>query len=621
MKNSADFLRCYEDELAALRQASRAFAAEYPSHAGSLRLEDVADPSIARLSEAVAFLAARSRVRVARSEESLARELLARVVPFLSAPIPSLAVVALNSQLGVDGLAEPISVNAGSELLLQGNDGGRPVVFRTVRSIEIQPIELLHANLLTLAALPVSIKGACSTTVHGAMRFRFRRGDADLAPQRGLASMQLYLKAKPPVASQVLGALLSNASAAYVLDESGRPCEVNCDLHWPDVAERWLPQQVSDFNVYRRLVEFFACPEAWQFLDLNFCGVAGNDYQLGTQREFDVYVPLGRNQYESCQQAGAVEWCLGAVPVVNAVERRTDRIAFNLGRADLKLYVDRLAATAHEILAVTAVDGYFNDGRRAQIPDISALGRAECGLRYHFKRELLRPWRERDAVSYRARKLPSGYGRESVTQAMLAIIHLDSPQDYAMLESVSVRCLVSDGDRPHEIWRAGGFFTRSDSLGDINIEWLVGPRRSHVQHLVEPQAWRLVELLRPAAEWLMPASGVAGDRLRGLLRALSLSDNPEADTTVDAVRNVQIRECVSRIPGNQRLAFCRGLQVELQTTDTDLLASPLYVFSCLLNRVLAEMSALNSFTELVLVNQGRLPGWRFPPRVSSAAIL
>ena len=91
------FLEYYEDELAHIRALAAEFADLHPAVARNLSLDTVPcpDPYVERLLEGVAFLAARTRLKLDGEGARFARAVLDALYPDLIAPTPAVGMVVL----------------------------------------------------------------------------------------------------------------------------------------------------------------------------------------------------------------------------------------------------------------------------------------------------------------------------------------------------------------------------------------------------------------------------------------------------------------------------------------------------------------------------------------------
>jgi type VI secretion system protein ImpG len=91
------FLEYYEEELAHIRGLAAEFADIHPAVARNLSLDTVPcpDPYVERLLEGVAFLSARTRLKLDGEAARYARSVLDALYPDLVAPTPATGMVAL----------------------------------------------------------------------------------------------------------------------------------------------------------------------------------------------------------------------------------------------------------------------------------------------------------------------------------------------------------------------------------------------------------------------------------------------------------------------------------------------------------------------------------------------
>src|SRR5690606_29282916 len=92
-----ELLPYYEEELTALRQQSRAFAAQYPKIAARLMLDGDAceDPHVERMIESFAFLAARIHKKLDDDYTQITEALLSVLYPHFLRPVPSMSIAQL----------------------------------------------------------------------------------------------------------------------------------------------------------------------------------------------------------------------------------------------------------------------------------------------------------------------------------------------------------------------------------------------------------------------------------------------------------------------------------------------------------------------------------------------
>src|SRR5919206_2218293 len=118
-------LHYYNRELQHLREMGGEFAREYPKIAGRLGLEglECADPYVERLLEGFAFMAARVQLKIDSEYPTFTQHLMEMVFPGFLAPVPSMAMVRFEPDLGEGGLAKGMEVPRGSILRARPSAG------------------------------------------------------------------------------------------------------------------------------------------------------------------------------------------------------------------------------------------------------------------------------------------------------------------------------------------------------------------------------------------------------------------------------------------------------------------------------------------------------------------
>ncbi len=105
------------------------------------------DPDVKRLTEALAFFAARTRTASLRQVETSRRRIFQQLFPYLLSPLPAMGT--LRAVPGAQ-FAEPIVLPAGTEFLLS-TDGGEEGFFCTLDELRMMPFSLGRCDTLLLS--------------------------------------------------------------------------------------------------------------------------------------------------------------------------------------------------------------------------------------------------------------------------------------------------------------------------------------------------------------------------------------------------------------------------------------------------------------------------------------
>ena len=210
-----EFLRIYSDELDYLRRMSGEFAREFPTVARRLDLDEFEcqDPWVERLIEGTAFLTARVQRELRGGMPRLAQSLVNIAAPHAAAPIPSMAVCALQP---APDLTQAKVVPAGTMLQTDVPDGARtPCTWRSVRDITLRPVTLASATLTSRGQPPsgISLESGEQAWLQLTLDVRGDRGTiADGTP------LAVHVMGPATVPGQMLKLLLGSCTRVLVTD-------------------------------------------------------------------------------------------------------------------------------------------------------------------------------------------------------------------------------------------------------------------------------------------------------------------------------------------------------------------------------------------------------------------
>src|SRR4051812_6132059 len=269
----------YNSELLHVRETAAEFAKEFPKIAGRLALEGVsecADPYVERLLEGFAFLAARIQLKIDAEFPTFTQHLLETVYPGFLSPVPSMAMVRFEPDLGEAGLAQGPEVPRGSVLRARPSSvpgAGTACEFRTAHAVKLWPIELVEAKYLGYPPeLPRELK--VGQKIQAAIRLRLRATAGLPFNAIALERLALHFSGNPGVAARLHEAVLSSALGAVVLPSTPKARW----FHFADKSEvrrlgysdeeALLPPPARSFRGYRLLREYFAFPSRYLFAEI-----------------------------------------------------------------------------------------------------------------------------------------------------------------------------------------------------------------------------------------------------------------------------------------------------------------------------------------------------------------
>jgi len=96
--------------------------------------------------------------------------------------------------------------------------------------------------------------------------------------------------------------------------------------------------------------------------------------------------------------------------------------------------------------------------------------------------------------------------------------------------------------------------------------------------------------------------------LQEILRLYDFADGDKSLTNqkeINGITNLASRQCVSRVISDTGVAFCRGLEVELEFDEEQYAGSGVLLFASVLERFLGLYSTINSFSRLTVRTRQR----------------
>jgi type VI secretion system protein ImpG len=180
---------------------------------------------------------------------------------------------------------------------------------------------------------------------------------------------------------------------------------------------------------------------------------------------------------------------------------------------------------------------------------------------------------------------------------------------------LAVRALVTNRELP-ELLRFGGASDLSYTGGPVRaVTVLRAPTKPQPPLGLHDSAWRVIGHLTPNYATLAAEDHEDPSLLRDHLALYGRTDDPVMRRQIDGILSVRSEPVTRRVPGQDRLAFARGLRVRIKLDDASFDNARMYLFAAVIERFLAEFATVNSFTECVFESpqEGVFAQW--PPRM------
>jgi type VI secretion system protein ImpG len=621
-------LEYYNRELVHLREMGAEFAHEFPKVAARLGMEglEVADPYVERLMEGFAFVAARIQLKLDAEFPRFSQHLLEMVYPHYLAPVPSMAIVMLQPNYAESALAQGVKIPRGSALHSVIPRGQQTACeFRTAHEVNLLPLELTRAAYFAQAAdLPIP-----TLRTHGIPRSGLR---IRLACHSGLHISQIscdtlpvHIHASDDIAGPLYELVIGHCIGLAAFQEGKLLGTLGPDAVRQlgfDEEDALLPAGRRSFDGYRLLQEYFAFPQRLLFFQLQ--GIAPLLAQAqGSEMELVLLFDRHEPRLDGTLEAEHLR--LYATPVINLLERRSDRVQLGEGEFEHHLVVDRTRPLDYEVFAVQRLRG-FGSGNGADVEFkpfyATAHGDGTQSKAYYTLR------REPRMGSLRQQQSGprSSYAGTEVFVSLVDPAHAPYAQE---LRQIGADILATNRDLPLLLPVAAQNPLSLEASAPVSrISMLRGPTRPRSAVPEGEQAWRLIHHLSLSYLGLDGSNGSSGgdpggdaSALRELLGLYIDAADPALRQQIEALQSLDSREVVRRLPLPGPIAFGRGIEIDVRLDESRMAGSGGFLLGCVLERFFAQHVSINAFTQTRLVSDSRAEVYRWPARIGRKSLV
>jgi type VI secretion system protein ImpG len=598
-------LRAYNEELTYLRETAREFGEENETVAARLGLMTPADtdPYVERLLEGVAFLGARVKLKLQDQFPDFTQHLLHAIQPHYLSPTPSICVAALEPQEGDPAVLEGFKVARGAELNAVARDhGGAIVTFKTAQAITLWPLRITEAEYLPSRAAVAGYAAAANVA-----------GGVPLSAIK-TKMLPIYLAGSEAIPGELYRQLCGDAvavvgrSTASAAGAEGWVRLPNPTQYGFDDDCALLPTEGRSFRGYRILTEYFACPERYLFAALH-------DLErvfAGCKDTCDVVILFNRQSPVLAGAVTASNLKLFATPAINLFEKQLGRVPITPYAHEFHVVPDRTRPLDFEVFRLLEVTAHNRTNAEARpVAPLYAFG----ALLYDWREALFYvPRLTRRRLSTKEQRLR----RRSDYLGTETWISLTSPGDASRIDDVhelSVRALVTNRELP-ELLRFGGGGELTLSGAPVRAVSVVrAPTRPLPPLGLGEGAWRVIGHLTPNYASLVQDPDGDPALLRDHLALYGRPDDPTMRRQIDGILSVRSKPVTRRVPGQERLAFARGLFTRLRLDDASFENGRVFLFAAVVERFLAEFAAVNTFIECEFETPQEGIFARWPPRM------
>ncbi|CAI2934719.1 type VI secretion system baseplate subunit TssF [Aminobacter niigataensis] len=594
------FLEYYEEELTHIRTLAAEFADMHPAVARNLSLDTAPcpDPYVERLLDGVAFLAARTRLKVDAERSRFARSVLEVLYPDLLSPTPATAMAVLKPGQQVQTMNAGHLVKRGTRLVSSLQPGlSTRMTFTTAQDVTLWPLEIAsvgyYQDRSALAAAGITAPAGVAS--EAALRITIARTGKGKLSELALDRLDLHFAGRTKAA--LLFDTIFGVCTAVGARQAGKQGRL-APLPEPQMvgigdAEALMPRTRPTFEGYRLLREYFMMPERFHYVR-----VAGLQPVIRScDAGLDIIFLLRRAAPELADLAPA-DFELFATPLINLFERECNVIELDARRTRQVLYADRTRPRDFEIYRITHVEDAEAEGADAEIPALFSLGQNRGnGWVYSTER------RPRRATEDERRE---GMTRTTYTgdDVFLAISRPVGMPTGRTLKRIEVTALCTNRDLPILDDNPSLSLESGDPVETIRLLGALRPPQNSIpaalpagadaESRADELAWRLVAQL--SLNFLSLAKDGRGvDPLHALLDLYADRGDPVLGRHVRSIVRIDSQPVVERLAIPGPMCFGRGTEVMLHVDQSVLSGQSSLLLSALLARLFARHAGINGF--------------------------
>ena len=611
------FLSYYEEELGHVRSLASEFAAMHPTVARNLSLDSVPcpDPYVERLLEGLAYLAARTRLKLDVESERHVRNMLDALYPDLAAPAPAMGMATLVPGPQVEGMPTGHTVRRGARLVAGLREGlGTRAVYTTAQDVTLWPLEIGGAEYLqdagALRAAGLSDRQVADA--EAGILVTLRRTGAGRLGELEIDGIDLHLGSR--------GGMLFDAIHGAGPRTFARPGGSKAPFHQaarPTLVgiaddEGLLPRLRPAFEGYRLLREYFLMPERFHFARLGGLRPA---VEAAGEQTLDIIIVLERGT-PAIADLRRKDFGLFVVPIVNLFERECDLVDLDRRTSAHVVHADRTRPRDFEIFRLLRVEDADTEGAEARVVSLYSAEHAAGGRHvYTVERRPRRPGedelrRGQTRTSYLGDdvfiSVARRHGEAGAQLRRIDVRALCTNRDLAILDDVP-RLTPDGGDPIARIELASALRPPRPSLPASLGAGAAGEAASDI-------AWRWIAQLS-LNHLSLAEEGKAAEPLRAVVELYADRGDPALARHVRAVRRVSSRPVIERLALAGPICFAHGTEIGLDIDDAVLAGGSTLLLSALLAQLFTRYAAINSFvrTKARLMRHNQEVTWPSSP--------
>lgn len=598
----------YEREVGLLARSLADFARRFPKIAARLGMTGghVEDLHVDRMVQTFALLAARVDAKLDDDYPQFTEAILEIAYPQYLRPVPSCAVASFNPSVLFGQLTEPLTIARGT--MLDAN--AAPCRFRTVYDVTLSPLRIHSARYSPATLAPAAARIPADVT--GIISITFASESASQAFDDTIPSapVRVHLTGERPLVAALFDTLLLRASSGYVeVDESGRWISLSkVPIEPAGFAddERLLPSpDDTSARSFRDLVEYFAFPEKFDFVDIDLDRIH-RTARSAAARRLTLHIAVRGTAADSATAQilatlNTSTFRLFCTPIVNLFERAATPI---------QLTSSNDAYPITPIPLATGVPLSFYSVEAVYLGERTKSEEGKAPVASHAPpRTQVRPYRafsharptDSSAVYWLACEDQEATRDSALTTPLLALVDLKGQTAYPRYPQVDIDVLATNGEMPSRL---------PIGAPDSDLLYEGSALACPIALLSRPTLpaalprggalWRILSALTPHPLDLTQTGLPA---LKALLRFHAPRSSVVAQRCIDAIVSLDYKPTIKWMSlDNPFPSFVRGVEILLSFSEAATRDVSLYRFSAVMDRFFGPYAQSNSYVQLVVLS-------------------
>jgi type VI secretion system protein ImpG len=592
-----DILPFYEREHARTALMVNEFIEQYPQLAGVLGFNgnDCSDPNVQRIVAAMVMMGASILKLLEDNYPQFTGSLLGMNYPHFTQPFPSTSIARFDYS-GADAKALTLAsvVPRGACLHATAQDD---VVckFHTVYPVTVAPVRIASVRFVDVPQARHGVPLADGATALIDIVIEGFSATQTLA-ELGLPTLRVYIDGDPSLRAGVRDLLFMHTLAAYVSVGSD-------DASWSRLAqvpvtpvgfgsdESVIPFKATSHPAYRILLEYFACPEKFNFFDIDLAALC-RYLPAGGQR-LCLHLAVGgiapdSSATRTLRFLSHKNFLLGCTPIVNLFARAASPVDLTHTKAEYAVLACAERPAAYEIHSVSAVR-VLRDTPKGAVqtvfhPYYSLRHGMAGGSRGHYYTT------RRDETLVR---VSPGY------ELRLALVDSDLDPLAVETATVSIDLCCTNRDLPATLsmGHAAGDLRLEDRTNPHPVRLLRKPTKTY--RFSQAAQWRLI------AQIALSEQALADAGLEAFTELLMLHNLPQSSVAqrliggVTDVQRTSERAWMNDMHGGARI---HGVGVRLTLDELSFVGSGVHLFTQVIDHFFGQYAQLNTFIQLTVVS-------------------